>query len=361
MIAASGAAASDDIKIAQVAPFSGVQAPTGNAVGMGAKLYFDYINSTGGINGRKITLIQRDDEYKPERTVEMAQKLLDTEKPVLFINTIGTAPVEALIKSKVLLNNNIGLLGPATGAKSAFDAENVFPIRISYDEESARILRHLSMASPKRLAVLYQNDGYGKDVLASIQNHVKSYPTMSLVAAEPYEWKGAELSEDAANIAKLQPDAVILVAVTKPAISFIRNFRKLMPNVQLAAMSPVDPDILKQELSPNEYIGVLIGAAYPHPQNGREAIVAEMHKVQKLMNRTETATPRYMEGFMTAKTAVMALRRAGGTITSDSVKKGLLSLNYQSLGGSIMVNYADGKKGANYIDVGLIGKSQFIQ
>lgn len=354
------AAPANEIIVAQVAPLTGVQGATGNAVNAGAQLYFDFINSTGGIDGRQIVFIKHDDEYKPEQTVQGVQQLIEKSKPVLFTNTIGTATTEALVKSQVLKKGGVSLLGPATGAKSVTDAENVFPIRVSYDDESLILVKHLALARPKRLAVLYQNDGYGKDVLASIQTHIKQYPETELVLAEPYDTRNASLAEAAANVAKAKPDVVIMAAVTKPAVAFIREFRK-MSNSTLAAMSPVDPDILTKQLKPEEYFGTLVGAAYPHPSNNREPIVAEMHKVQKTLGRTEATSPRYMEGFITAKTAVMAMRRATKPITSESMTKALAGIRNEILGGTITVNYLGGKRGINYVDVGMIGKKQFLQ
>lgn len=354
------AARGDEIIVAQVAPLTGVQGATGNAVNAGAQLYFDYVNSSGGIDGRQIVFIKHDDEYKPDQTVQGVQHMIQKNKPVLFTNTIGTATTEALVKSQVLKKNGVSLLGPATGAKSITDAENIFPIRVSYDEEASVLVKHLALAKPKRMAVLYQNDAYGKDVLVSIQAHVKQYPDTALVLAEPYDTKNASLVEAATNVANANPDVVIMAAVTKPAVSFIREFRKVSRST-LAAMSPVDPDILTKQLTSNEYFGVLVGAAYPHPSNSREPIVAEMHKVQKSLGRKEATSPRYMEGFITAKTAVMAMRRAGKPLTAESLTKALAGLRDESLGGTISVNYLGGRRGINYVDVGMIGKKQFLQ
>ena len=355
------AAPGNEITVAQVAPFSGVQGATGNAVNAGAQLYFDYINSTGGIDGKKIVFIKHDDEYKPDQTVEGVKNMIEKNKPVLFINTIGTATTAALMKSQVLKKGGVGLLGPATGAKFVAEAENIFPIRASYDDESARLINHLALANPKRFAVLYQNDAYGKDVLASIEAHLKRYPGIELVRSEPYETSSTSLSDAAANIAQAKPDAVVLAAVTKPAVSFVREFRKISRYTTLAAMSPVDPEIVTKQLNPDEYSGMLFGSAYPHPANNREPIVAEMHKIQKILARKEASSPRYMEGFITAKTAVMAMRRASKPITAETMTKALSGFNYESLGGAITVNYGNGIKGLNYIDVGMIGKSQFLQ
>ena len=359
--ATSSFASSNEIVVAQVAPFSGVQGQTGSSVNAGARLYFDYINSKGGIDGKKIVLVSGDDEYKPEKTVQGVEKMIETQSPVLFINTIGTASTQAVLKSSVLKKAKVSLLGPATGAKFVSDSDNIFPIRVSYDDEALTILKHLDLSNPRRIAVWYQNDSYGSDVLAAIKEHLKRFPSMTLVHAEPYDPRGTSFAAGVAAIAKQKPDVVFLAAVTKPAISFIKDFRKASPVTTLAAMSPIDPEVLLKELKSDEYAGVLVGSAYPHPKNSREPIVAEMHKVQKALGRAELASPRYMEGYMTAKTAVLAMQRAAKPLTAASVTKALSGLTFESIGGSITVNYADGKKGLNYVDVGMIGRTQFVQ
>jgi len=359
--ASSFAASSNQIIVAQVAPFSGVQGQTGSSVHAGARLYFDYINSKGGIDGKKIVFVSQDDEYKPEKAVEGVKKLIETHSPVLFINTIGTASTQAILKSDALKRTKVSLLGPATGAQFVSDSENVFPIRVSYNQETLTILKHVSLTNPKRIAVWYQNDSYGSEVLASIKEHMKSFPSMALVRAEPYDPRGASFTAGAVAIADQKPDIVFLAAVTKPAVSFIRDFRKISPLTSVVAMSPVDPEVLLKDLKPEEYTGVLVGSAYPHPKNSREPIVAEMHKVQKTMGREEATSPRYMEGYMTAKTAVLAIKRAAKPLTPESVTKALSGISFENIGGAITVNYADGKKGLNYVDIGMIGKTQFVQ
>src|SRR3954471_13232281 len=83
-----------EIVVAQVAPFTGPQGPTGKGLRAGIQLYFDHVNETGGINGARIKFISKDDAYKPEETVRLFRETIAAERPAAFIATVGTANIE---------------------------------------------------------------------------------------------------------------------------------------------------------------------------------------------------------------------------------------------------------------------------
>ena len=109
------ASAAEDIVIGQVAPFSGPQAVTGKAIHAGAKLYFDAVNARGGVRGRAIKLVTRDDAQKPEESVRLTRELISAEAPLALIGTVGTANLEALAKDGVLTQQRVSMIGAVSG------------------------------------------------------------------------------------------------------------------------------------------------------------------------------------------------------------------------------------------------------
>ncbi len=96
-----------DIVIAQIAPFTGVQASAGKSYAAGLRLAFAPVNASGGVNGNPIRLVTADDAYKPEDTVRLAREIIAKESPVALAATVGTANADALIKANVLTENAI--------------------------------------------------------------------------------------------------------------------------------------------------------------------------------------------------------------------------------------------------------------
>ena len=111
LVATGGAVAAKDIVVAQIAPQTGVQASSGKAYTAGLRLGFDSINAAGGVNGSLIRLVTLDDGYKPDETVRLAKEVIAKENPVALAATVGTANAEALIKSGILSDTGLSLVG----------------------------------------------------------------------------------------------------------------------------------------------------------------------------------------------------------------------------------------------------------
>ena len=168
VLPAQAAPGREDLVIGQVAPLTGVIAGTGNEYVAGGAAYFAYVNNNGGIYGRKIRVALKDDAYKPDQTLALTRQLLAEEKPLALFGFVGTGNVLALNKNKVLEEAGIALLAPYTGAKDLRDPMNpqIFHIRASYTDQTARMVEHLHTIGLRRFAVMYQDDPFGKSGLA---------------------------------------------------------------------------------------------------------------------------------------------------------------------------------------------------
>jgi branched-chain amino acid transport system substrate-binding protein len=156
-----------EIKIGNTMPYSGPASAYG-AIGKAEAAYFAMINDQGGINGRKINFISRDDGYSPPKTVELVRQLVEEEHVLLLFNTLGTPPNSAI--RGYLNDNKVPQLFVATGADKWNDPKH-YPWTMgwqpSYRVEARIYARYILKNLPNaKIAVLYQNDDFGKDYLA---------------------------------------------------------------------------------------------------------------------------------------------------------------------------------------------------
>lgn len=349
----AGAASAQDIVIGQVIPLSGLQAATGIAARDGAQLYFDKINRQGGIQGRKIVLDVRDDQYQTANTVMLVRKIIQERSPVLMISAIGAAGVEALAKENVLENGKVSLLGPTSGARFMYSTPRVYPVRASYEREAKKLLAQFKNTGVKRLALVYQDDAFGKEGLATVQEFLNSNPDVKLVSVASYARTNPDLTQQAIEVSKSDPQAVLLYAVTKPAASFIQKFKSLSSKTTVAMMSSVELESVIKEAG-NAATGSLIGLFLPDPNNQKEQLVREMHQDLKELGRQANISPRFQLGYATARVAVVAMKSIKGAITAESVDKALDEAKSFKLTDSLEVRNEGKNQGINFIDFGII-------
>src|SRR5215468_6730666 len=177
-----------EIKIGNIMPYSGPASAYG-VIGKSQQAYFNKINAAGGINGRKINFISYDDGYSPPKTVEQARKLVESDEVLLIFNSLGTPPNTAI--QKYMNTKKVPQLFVATGATKWNDPKD-FPWTMgwqpNYQSESQIYAKYILKNHPDaKIAVLYQNDDYGKDYLKGFKDGLGSKAASMIVAEEAYE------------------------------------------------------------------------------------------------------------------------------------------------------------------------------
>ncbi len=184
-----GPGASDaEIKIGNTMPYSG-PASGYSAIGKSQASYFAMINDQGGIHGRKINFISRDDSYSPPKTVEQVRKLVEEDQVLLLFQTLGTPPNLAI--RGYLNDNKVPQLFVATGSDQCNDPKH-YPWTMgwqpSYGTESRIYARYILKNLPDaKIAVLYQNDDFGKDYLNGLRAELGDKAGKMIVATQSYE------------------------------------------------------------------------------------------------------------------------------------------------------------------------------
>src|SRR5689334_3186081 len=177
-----------EIKIGNIMPYSGPASAYG-VIGKTEEAYFKKINAEGGINGRKINFISYDDAYSPPKTVEQARKLVESDEVLLIFNSLGTPPNSAI--QKYMNAKKVPQLFVATGATKWNDPKD-FPWTMgwqpSYQSESRIYAKAILKDHPNaKIAVLYQNDDYGKDYLKGFKDGLGAKAASLIAIEESYE------------------------------------------------------------------------------------------------------------------------------------------------------------------------------
>jgi len=177
-----------EIKIGGIMPYSGPASAYGT-IGKASAAYFKKINDEGGINGRKINFISVDDGYSPPKAVEMARRLVEQDQVLFIFNSLGTPSNSAI--HKYMNAKKVPQLFVATGASKWNDPKN-FPWTMgwqpNYQTEAAIYAKHILQTKPDaKIAVLFQNDDYGKDYLKGFEDGLGAKAKTMIIAKASYE------------------------------------------------------------------------------------------------------------------------------------------------------------------------------
>lgn len=344
--------AADEIVIGQVAPFSGPQAITGKAIHAGAKLYFDAVNARGGVRGRPIRLVTRDDAQKPEESVRLTRELIAAEAPLAMIGTVGTANLEALAKDGALTQQRVSMVGAVSGAASVVQASGMHIVKASYHDEVARLFSQLAGVGVKRVGLVYQDDGLGRDVLAGAEAAARRHG-IDLVARSPYARNTVAVEKAVSEIVAAQVQVVFLGATTAAAIEFVKQYGAAGGTGTLYGLSIIDTDALFKALGPERARGYAFSVVLPLAHQTNRAVVREYQQLRQA-STDPNLSARSIEGFIAAKALVKVLEGAP-SLTPAGVSAALAAARAVDVGGYVLDFSANDRPGSRYVDFAMFG------
>lgn len=213
-----------EIKIGQTMPYSGPLSAFAT-IGRAEAAYFDMINQKGGVNGRKIRLVSLDDGYSPPRTIEQTRKLVESEDALLLFSSFGTPPNTAAMKylnAKRVPQLFIAATGMKWGDPKAYPWTMAF--LPSQKTGTAGYVQYLLKNRPAaKLAVLYQNDDFGKDYLKALRDHLGARADQMIVAEASYESTDPTVDSQIATLKGSGADTLFSFASPKFAAQSIRR------------------------------------------------------------------------------------------------------------------------------------------
>ena len=265
-----------EIKIGQTMPYSGPASAYG-VIGRTEAAYFKMINEQGGINGRKINLISLDDGYSPPKTVEQVRRLVEEEKVAFLFNTLGTPPNTAI--RPYCNDNKIPQLFVATGAAKWNDPKH-FPWTMgyqpSYQTESRIYAKHILATKPgAKIAVLYQNDDFGKDYLIGLKDGLGADHAGMIVKEASYETS--------------EPTVDSQVVTLQGSGADVSPHRR-----DAEIRRPGDPQILRPRLERGSLYHQRVGVDRDHPQARRPREIQRASSLATMARTQPTNAGRTM-------------------------------------------------------------------
>jgi len=315
------------IKIGNIMPYSGPVSAYG-VIGRIEAAYFKKINDEGGINGHKIDFVSYDDAYSPPKTVEQARKLVEDDQVLLIFNSLGT-PTNTAIRP-YLNEKKVPQLFVATGATKWNDPKK-FPWTMgwqpNYQIEAGIYAKYILDHKPNaKIAVLYQNDDYGKDYLKGLTDGLGAKAKSMIVAEKGYDTSEPTVDSQMVTLAASEADVFVDITTPKFAAQSIKKANELnwhpmffLNNVSASVGSVLKPagfDASQGIISAN----YLKDATSPQWKN--DADVKEwntfMDKYAADYNKSDAFT---VYGYAVARTMVQVLKQCGNDFTRANVMK----------------------------------------
>jgi branched-chain amino acid transport system substrate-binding protein len=343
----------DKIVLGQAAVFSGPAAELGIQMRNGIRAYFAKVNESGGVNGRRLELVSEDDQYEAKVAPIASKKLIEEHRVFALLGYVGTPTGTAHLP--VVTQAKVPLVGMFTGAEALRVPLNryVFHVRASYYDETEKIVEQVVSTGGRKIAVFYQNDGYGEagrkgTELALERRQMKIHSTGTV------ERNTVAVEAAAKAIHASQPDAVVMVSAYTSIAAFVRAMQKLGSGATFYNVSFVGSAALAKALG-KDGIGVAISQVVPFPWGTGLPVVKEYHAASKKAGFTDYNFSA-LEGFLTAKVMVEGLRRAGRNLTRESLVDAMEKMNDVDLGGFFVSYSPKNHTGSKFVDLTIISR-----
>ncbi|MFL6663263.1 MAG: ABC transporter substrate-binding protein [Rhizobacter sp.] len=341
-----------DLVIGQTSGFTGPVASGVKENTDGAKLYIDWVNSTGGVNGQRIELISLDDKFDPKVAAENARVLITDKNAIaLFLNR-GTPHTEAI---RPLLDQfKVPLVAPSTGAMILHKPVHpwIFNVRATYQREAEKAVTHLATIGLTRVALVHVDDSFGADCAIGAQ---KGYEKAQLkpVFLDKFDRAKPDFTTIAKRVKETDAQAVFLIGSAGAVSDGTKMIRDAGSKAQIVTVSNnASGGFIKQM---GEYArGTIVTQVFPYERSLSAPIVKEASDLAQKKGMAEV-TPAMLEGYAGAKVLVEGLRRAGPNPTRAKLQQALEAMRKVDIGGLEVTYGPNDHTGLDYADLSIIG------
>jgi branched-chain amino acid transport system substrate-binding protein len=325
-------ASDTEIKLGQTMPYSG---PLSGFITLAKAeiAYFDMINAQGGVNGRKIRMISLDDGFSPPKTVELTRQLVESDQVLAISGSLGTATNASV--QKYLNGKHVPQLFLASGASRWADPEH-FPYTMTltpiYQAEARIYATYVLKEVPNpRVAVLYQNDDFGKDFLKGFRDRLGEKADAIVVRAVSYEVTDPTVDSQVIDLASTKANVFLNITTPKFAVQAIRKAHELgWKPMQFVDNPAASINIVMRPAGIDASKGVMSAAFVKDPTDPQlkddpefQAWVAWMKKYYPAGSLED---PQNVVGYVQAQTMVQVLKQCGDNLTRENVMKQAASL-----------------------------------
>lgn len=326
------------LKLGTSTVLSGPSKNLGMQYNMGARLFFEKVNSENGMNGRKIEMIIYDDTYNPTPCINNTKKLILEDKVDLLFNYVGTPTTTAMLPLlKIYSDSNIILFGNLSGAGGQrippYD-QFVYNIRPSYRQETERLVDYFYKKGFKKIGVIYQIDGYGRSGFVGVKSKLKELG--SSITAEASYSRGQSFNQSmkiqVEHMKNLEVDCIISVGSYEACAAFIRDSREANLRVPIANISFVGSESLINLLTLNRLPvdNLYFSEVVPYYKNSTIPIVKEYYD----LIQEKGLKPNFisLEGYINAKLLTMILQTSSQPVRRENIKEIISNMPHIDIG-----------------------------
>lgn len=338
-----------------------------NAKGMaaGIQVHFDKVNAGNTLPGHKLKLVTLDDNIQGPKMVELTQQLIGDPAVVGLLGFLNSAGLAEITKQDIPNKHGIALIAPLQGDKNVISAGNVFPLRSGYADEVSSLLKEAKTWGKDSLAVVNMSATFGP-TLAQLTIQLSGPQGIKIVTQQVIDGAPDKLDASVraavAAITEFRPKGIILLAAGKPAFEFVKAVRDVSGgSVQIYGLSVLLHDQLVNTVGKDKARGIVLSQAVPFPFVPAKPVITEYQADMKKYAPREALSFSSLEGYLGAKIAVEAVRRAGKTPTRAGVLQAMSSLGEYDLGGIYVSYTATQRVGWGGVDLSIINSGGNLQ
>jgi branched-chain amino acid transport system substrate-binding protein len=322
----------DRIVFGQSAALDGPAAELGRGMRDGILAAFNEISEAGGVHGRSLKLISYDDGYEPERAIANVSRLIDDDGVFAIIGEVGTPTSSAV--QPITTAEGIPFLAPFTGAEFLRNPslENVVNVRASYNQETEAWIAYLvDQLGFSRIAILYQDDSFGRAGLEGVRDALKKRG-QQLAAEGTYMRNTTAVKRALLDIRKAEPEAVVIVGAYQPSAEFIRIARDLGLDPLFINISFVGSRALAEALGAAGK-GVVVSQVVPLPVDTTIPIVADYRRALTALDPALEPGFVSLEGYIAGRLVIAALEALGPEVSRQGLLSTIKDVGRFDLGG----------------------------
>lgn len=343
------------IVIGHAIDLSGPNGSIGRDYVAGITTYFDSVNVKGGINGRQVRYLVRDDHGEPAESVRLVGELIKQDHAAYLLGGIGVEVTRAIVASPAFENSDLVLFAPLSDSLNIARARAMF-WRPSLEQELQFILSYFERLGIKDVGIAYQESPLNHDAYRSVVSQLRRRG-MTLSGTAKLASSPAELEKEAANLSRKRPAMVIAIADTISTALFLKAFRKHEPVVFVAGTSLINLATLAEIAGSKATEWAVFSQVVPDPASSSSAIQSEHIAMMKKF-RDEPVSSITLEGFAVGKTLSKAIqmdRSSRGRLQQFVAHKSAIDL-----GGLTVSSSGQQKNMSEYVNIALFKKGGLL-
>lgn len=327
--AANEGLTAQSITIGSSLSLTGILAGAGADHTAGIKAAFAALNQAGGVHGRELRLLVKDDAYSAPRALDNVRQMVDTSSVFALMSLMGTATTAAALPLIEL--HGVPCVGPVTGASSlrSSNQRNVFHVRASYSDETLRVAQQLMNMGMKEIAVVYLDNPYGKEFLRDAERAMASYQ-IKAVGSFALAADGGNSKQVVSEVLDARAGAVLLGTTGTATTGLLLALRSKATALPIAGISV---SVISSELPKigSAARGLAITQVFPDPTKTRLSAVRSYQSTMRAQGFNNFGGSSF-EGWVNAQVLIEGLRRAGPELTRERLRLALSGIKRMDLG-----------------------------